>query len=57
MEHIANTQLGETVRLSNDVVGDVILINEHCLSKPLIKNGNNVIDLSKETDIKIDAIL
>ncbi len=57
MEHIANTQLGETVRLSNDVVGDVILINEHSLSKPLIKNGNNVIDLSKEIDIKIDAIL
>lgn len=57
MEHIAKTQLGETVRLSNDVVGDVILINDNWLSRPLIKNGNTVIDLSKEVDIKIEAIL
>lgn len=57
LEHIANTQLGFTVRLNNDVTGDVILINKNLLSKPLIKCGDQVLDLSKEPELEIVAVL
>lgn len=57
LEHIANDQLGVTVKLNNDVLADVILINKNSLSRPLLKNEEEIIDLSKMTDLEIVAIL
>ena len=55
--HIANSQMGMTVRLSDERIAEVILINQRYLSRPLIKCGDEVIDLTKFPDLKIDAVL
>lgn len=55
--HIANSQLGLTVRLSDDSLAQVILINQHKLSKPLVKCDDTVKDLSKFDDLSIVAVL
>lgn len=57
LSHIASTQLGMTVSLSNGSNAEVILINQNKLSKPLVKCNDTVIDLSKTKDIEIVAIL
>lgn len=57
LEHIANDQLGMTVRLSNDQIGSVILINKNHLSKPLIKCDDTIVDLSVCDSLDIVAIL
>lgn len=58
LKHIAQSQLGMTAKLSNDVVGEILLINPDKLSRPLIKDAqNNIYDLSKDKDLEILAIL
>ena len=57
LARIANSQLGMTVRLNNDAMAEVILINQQKLSRPLIKCDDEVIDLSKRTDLDIVAML
>lgn len=57
MEHIAHTQLGMTVRLSDDRVADVLLTNRNALTRPLIKCGDELIDLAKHPEYKIIAVL
>lgn len=58
LSHIASSQLGFNVQLSNERLGTVILINEKALSRPLIKlnEDNSLIDLSKERNIKITQV-
>ena len=55
--HIANSQVGLTVRLSDERLAEVILINQRNLSRPLVKCGDEVIDLVKFPDVKIVAVL
>ncbi len=55
--HIASSQMGMTVRLSDESTAEVILINQRFLSKPLVKCGENVIDLSVRQDLHITSIL
>lgn len=57
MEHIANTQLGMTVRLNDDRVADVLLTNRNALTRPLIKCGDELIDLAKHPEYQIIAVL
>ena len=57
LQRIANSQLGMTVRLNNDQIAEIILINQQKLSRPLIKCGDYVIDLIKYPDLQIEAIL
>lgn len=57
LQHIANSQLGSTVRLSDETLAEVILINQKKLSRPLVKCGDQVLDLSQYPDIKIVAVL
>ena len=56
LEHIATAQLGFKVRLTNDVEAEINMINQQHLSRPLLKSGEQFIDLSKETDLDIVAI-
>ena len=56
LKHIANDQLGMNVRLSNDITGTVILINEEQLSKPLIKTESDVFDLTANPDVSIVSV-
>ena len=57
LSHIANSQLGFNVQLSNGQIGEVILINEKALSRPLIKLGDNsLIDLSTNMQLAIVSV-
>ena len=56
LSHIAATQLGFNVRLSNDVEAEIVQINPNDLSRPLLKSEDKEIDLSKEPDLEITAI-
>ncbi len=55
--HIANSQLGMTVRLSDGTTAEIILINQLRFSRPLVKCGDTLIDLTKRTDLSIVAVL
>lgn len=57
LKNIANTYIHSQVRLSNDVIGEIIMINNNKLARPVVKAGSAFIDLSKEPDLKIDEIL
>ncbi len=57
LSHIAASQLGFNVQLSNAQVGEVILINEKALSRPLIKmNDNSLLDLSANNNLSIVSV-
>lgn len=56
LSHIANSQLGLTVRLSDDRLAQVMLINSSKLTKPLVKCDDEMIDLSKYPDLNIVAV-
>lgn len=56
LSHIAATQLGLNVRLTNDAEAEIIRINQDYLTRPLLKSGDKEIDLSKEPDLDIVAI-
>jgi len=57
LEGIVNSYVGNHVRLNNNTEGEIILINKQSLSKPIIKSGDTFIDLSKEHNLHIVAIL
>lgn len=57
LENIVNTYILNRVRLNNGMEGDIIFINKQHLSRPTIKCGNQYIDLTKEPELTIDAIV
>lgn len=56
LSHIAATQLGYNVRLSDDREAQIIKINENALSRPLLQAGIVQLDLSKEPGVEIVSI-
>ncbi len=55
--HIAATQLGFTVRLSDDTEAKIMNLNKDNLSRPLLqREDGGLIDLSKKPDLTIAAI-
>ena len=54
---IAQSHLNNQVRLSNSLIGTIIMINKHKLSKPVVNIDGTFIDLSKEKDITILELL
>lgn len=57
LKHIAQSQLGMTVRLNDERLAEIILINDQKLSRPLLKCGDEIIDMSKSPDLSIIAVL
>lgn len=57
LEEIVLSYLGNRVLLSNHLEGEIIMINKQALSKPIVQVGKRFIDLSKEKDLTIVAIL
>lgn len=57
LERIIQSYLHNMVRLSDGREGEVIMINKLSLSRPVIRCGNDFIDLSKESNLTIEAIL
>ena len=58
LSHIAQSQLGMNVHLSDGRNAEVILINDPSLSRPMVKelNSSTLIDLVKFPDITIDSV-
>ncbi len=57
LSHIAASQLGFNVQLNNGLIGEVILINEKALSRPLIKMADNtLVDLSAHKQLTIVSV-
>lgn len=58
LKRIASFYIGSKVRLSNDLWGEIIFINDKAISKPMIKlEDSSIIDLSKEPDISIKELI
>jgi putative nucleotidyltransferase with HDIG domain len=57
LEAIAQTYINNTVKLSNDMIGEIVLINKQNLSRPVVKVCNQFIDLSKNKDLLIKAFV
>ena len=57
MKNIVDTYMGNRVRLSNGVEGDLIYFNPQDPSRPTIKCGSNYIDLTQEFNVEIAAII
>jgi len=57
LKNIASYYLGEIVKLSNGVIGEIVYINPFSISKPIVKSDNRYIDLSIEHNLKIDEMI
>ncbi len=58
LENIVNTYLLNTVYLSNGTTAKIVFINREHLSQPTLETEDGrFIDLSKETNLKIEAII
>nr|MBQ8252184.1 HD-GYP domain-containing protein [Lachnospiraceae bacterium] len=57
LENVVLTYMNNRVRLSNGMEGDIVYINRQILSKPMVKCGDQFIDLSAEKDISIIEII
>ena len=54
---IAQSHLNNKVRLSNSLIGTIVMINQHKLSKPVVNLDGTFFDLSKQKDITILELL
>ena len=57
LEGIVQTYMYNSVRLSNNLEGEIVLINKLELSRPVIKVGDKFIDLTKQRSIHIEALI
>lgn len=56
LARIAVSKVGFKVRLSNNNTGEIVMINQHALSRPIVRSIAGLIDLSTIPDISISAI-
>ena len=58
MKRIANAQIGTSVKLSDESVWEVFILNNHKLSRPILRNDKSeMLDLSTRLDLKIDKVI
>lgn len=57
LENIVNTYMNNKVRLSNGKEGEIVFINKMHLAYPMVKCGDEFIDLSVDKNIHIEAII
>lgn len=57
MERIVESYLHNIVRLTDGREGEVVMINKLSLSRPVVRIGNEFIDLSKEHKLMIEAVI
>jgi HD-GYP domain-containing protein (c-di-GMP phosphodiesterase class II) len=57
LKNIASYYIGELVKLSNGELGEIVHINPHNISRPIVRSGNKYIDLSTESKIRIAELL
>jgi putative nucleotidyltransferase with HDIG domain len=54
---IVQTYINNTVRLSNGQVGEIVMINKMELARPVIRLNETYIDLTKQRDLQIVALV
>lgn len=57
LEGIVLVYLNNTVRLTDGRIGEIVMVNRTALSRPVVRVGNDFIDLSKETNLDIEALV
>ncbi len=57
LERICETYINKYVHLTNGETGKIVLINRNEFVYPVVKIGDDYIDLSKDKKIKIDVVL
>lgn len=57
LEHVSNAFINHTVLLSNNETAEIVMINKQFLSRPMVKTDTRFIDLTKETNLSIKAII
>lgn len=57
LERIVLTYMHNNVRLSDGRIGEVVMINKLTLSKPIVKVGEDFVDLSTTPGLTIEAIV
>ena len=57
LERIAQSYIGEQVRLSNGMQGEIVMLNNHAFSRPIVRVDDMFVDLLKTTNVKIEAIV
>lgn len=57
LERIVSSYMNNSVRLNDDRIGEVIMINPGKLSKPMVRVGDDYIDLSKESSLWIEDLV
>ncbi len=57
LENIVNTYMNNKVRLSNGKEGEIVFINKMHLAYPMVKCGDEFLDLSIDKKIHIEAII
>jgi putative nucleotidyltransferase with HDIG domain len=56
LEGITQTYIHNTVKLNNGIAGEIIFINKMELSRPVIKSGDQFIDLTKRRELQITSL-
>ena len=57
LSNIVNTFIANRVMLNNGKIGDIVFINPDHLSRPVLKCGEEFIDLQKEKKLSIVAVI
>lgn len=57
LQNIAYTYVGSWVKLTDDTTAEVVFINKSQMSRPIVKSGDDYIDLSKNLDLDIKFII
>lgn len=56
LKRLADSQIGLTVRLNDDTKWEVFIINPSKLSRPILKNNDNLLNLFEHPELEIIAI-
>lgn len=57
LQRVADTYLNAGVRLSDGREGQIVYINRQHIARPMIQCGDELVDLSKEPNLKIEQML
>lgn len=57
LEGMANTYINCSVKLSDDRVGEIVMIDSRNITRPMVKIENDFVDLSREKDLFIQELL
>ena len=57
LHNIVSSYLNTNIRLTDGRVGEIVMINQHCLYKPVVRVDNEFLDLSRQFVLKIAEVL